>query len=124
MDSYNFGAAHPRRFQRCFWRLRQGGDVLSGFNEYKSGGVIDVKGQYDLGVLNLTFKHRSDPTVLNLNLNSPYPGVFQPDRLSNVYSALHDQDHAPNQLECIATCATRDIYAEDLGRFAPPVDLA
>jgi hypothetical protein len=43
--------------------LRRKGTAVSGTIEYKRGGIIDVEGRYQLGVLTLTYQNRSQPQV-------------------------------------------------------------
>lgn len=43
--------------------LRQDGNAVSGLAKYKKGGVIEMKGRYDLGVLTMEFQHRSQPDI-------------------------------------------------------------
>lgn len=43
--------------------LHQSGKVITGTMQYFQGGSVDLSGKYDLGVLTLSFQHRSKPSI-------------------------------------------------------------
>jgi hypothetical protein len=43
--------------------LSQSGKGLTGFIRYKHGGIIDVRGRYEFGMLTFIYQHRAQPDV-------------------------------------------------------------
>jgi hypothetical protein len=43
--------------------LRRAGSAVDGTVDYNRGGVIDVHGRYGLGILTLTYQHRTVPAI-------------------------------------------------------------